>query len=104
MRNVLCETCMQERGPSGTRQIFAGGFEPAEYERVLRGVAKAPQSSQRYIKVNDERRDLPVEFYNCDSCNAEIRAGDRCGTWTVWTDVTGPIGDWEQEYIEVVPA
>jgi hypothetical protein len=106
MMHVLCASCIELHGPSGERQIRPRSAsisgEPAEYERVLRGIALTPQSTQRYILVNDTKKDLPLDYYNCDLCNAQIRPGEPCGTWTVWTDATGPIPAWEHEYLRVI--
>ncbi len=100
MRHLLCAACVKDK-PVGTRQIYAPSIsgEPAEFERVVVGTARTPLRSQRYIKVNDKREDLSLDFYNCDLCHAEIRPGDPCGTHTVWTEHTGPIVPWEHEYM-----
>jgi len=103
MRHVLCGKCLDDKHKQpGTRLIYPRSDigEPAEYERVMIGVAKTPQASQRYIAINGVKETLPLDVYNCDSCNADIRPGERTGTWTVWTEETGEPIPWESEYIE----
>ncbi len=101
MMYVLCGECVKKKEP-GTRLIYERSEigEPAEFQRVTVGTARRPKAEQRYIKVNNEKTDLDLGYYNCDTCNAEIRPGDLCGAWTVWTEETGPIAFWEGEYLE----
>src|ERR1041384_4552917 len=102
MRHLLCRECMNEKQP-GTRQIYPRSAigEPAEYERIVVGVARRPAKSQRWIAVNGEKEYLSTDFFNCDSCDAKIKPGDPCGAQTVWTETTGQISPWEHEYIEL---
>jgi hypothetical protein len=105
MRYVLCGECVDKKKP-GLRLTYERSElgEPAEWEYVMVGRARQPKAEQRYIAINGEKTYLSPAFYNCDTCNAEIRPGQRCGTWTVWTEETGPVTAWEHEYIEPEPA
>lgn len=104
MRHIRCAKCMEGK-QEGTRQLYPRSEigEPAEFERVVIGVARQPQRDQPWMSINGDKRDLPLEFYNCDGCNAQIKPGDRCGCWTVWTEDMGGIVPWEHEYLEQVP-
>jgi hypothetical protein len=86
----------------GTRLAYPRSAigEPAEYERVMKGIARQPQAEQRWVSINGDRHTMTLDFYNCDTCNAEIRPGEPAGCWSVWTEEqAGRIPDWEQEYI-----
>jgi hypothetical protein len=89
---------------TGSREIYARSpiGEPAEFERVTRGVAKIPDLAQRYMLLNGDRHELPPDSYNCDGCGCEIKPGEKCGTWTVWTESQREPPSWEGEYIEVL--
>lgn len=102
MRHLRCMSCMEGKQP-GTREIYARSpiGEPAEIERVIIGVAKSPQPDQRWFSVNGKKRPLPLSHYNCDGCSKEIKPGDACGTWTVWTDDMEPVEEWESQFVEV---
>jgi hypothetical protein len=101
MRELLCEECTKRHLPAGTRRIQAASqYGPAEYQRLTLGTARKPQHGQTDIIVNTERLPGPTEHYLCDFCNKQIFPGDKCACWTVWTSETGPIGSWEQEYLE----
>jgi hypothetical protein len=100
MRDLLCESCGNSKHKlTGVRMLYAGGGgEPSEYERVIWGRARKAQSDQRVRYISDFH-------YDCDLCNAPIRPGDRCMTWTVWVeDRAWREGDepawWEDEYLE----
>lgn len=100
MRHFLCGECIKEKNP-GTRKIYERSEigEPAEFERVMTGFASIPNPDQRWMAINGVRESLPLDYYNCDLCNAEVKPGEPCGTWTVWTEATGPIEEWEYEFL-----
>ena len=101
MRHVRCEDCMKDKQP-GTRMIYPASDigEPAEFERVLLGIARTPEAGQRWMSVNGERKPLPLQHFDCDGCGKPILPGETCGTWTVWTSDQGGIVPWEHEYLE----
>lgn len=101
VRQLRCEKCIAPR-QAGTRTIYPRSAigEPAEFERVLIGRAKVPQLNQRWMELNGERQSLPTEYYNCDGCGAEIKPGELCGTWSVWTEDMQPVPAWESSYLE----
>lgn len=101
MRHILCAKCMEGKTP-GTRQTHARSDigEPAEFERVVAGIAKKPRQIQRMISVNGVCSYLSLEFFNCDRCDGEIRPGDKAGAITAWTEATVLIAEWEREYLE----
>ncbi len=101
MRRLLCKDCIKGK-ESGTRQILprTNLGEPAEFERVVRGVARTPKSNQRYIEINGEKHILPDDHYDCDNCGSEIKPGEPCGAWSVWTEEQGGIVEWEAAYVE----
>ncbi len=98
---MLCDDCMENKQP-GTRLLLAKSpiGQPAEYERVVRGIAKVPNPKDRYVQVNGVKHPLPPDHFDCDNCGAEIKPGDKAGTWTVWTEGR-PIREWEHEYLEI---
>ena len=102
MRHVRCEECMKGKA-AGKREIYARSpiGEPSEIERVMLGVAKTPDPAQRYMLVNGDRHELPPDIYNCDGCGRVIKPGEKCGTWTVWTESQREPPAWESEFIEV---
>jgi hypothetical protein len=75
--------------------------EPAEFQRVVLGIARTPTPDQRWIAVNGVKEPLPLHPYNCDGCNAEIKPGEECGAWSVWTEDMKEVPRWEDQYIEV---
>jgi len=99
-RWILCADCLKKHLPEGTRQILERSRfgKPAEYQRLKIGVAGVPKPEQRYITVNNRKVGLDMHTYSCDDCNAEIKPGDTCAGWSVWTENQNPIAPWEQEY------
>jgi len=73
--------------------------EPAEFERVMRGIAQMPTQDVRWMSVNGVKQNLPMDHWDCDGCGGPIKPGDRCGTWTVWTEEHGGIAPWEHAYL-----
>lgn len=103
-RNILCQKCAARHIPAGTRQIYAANdLEPAEYQRLTLGAALQPKQSQRYMIVNGVGTLLDAAYYNCDTCYAEIRPTEPCGTWTIWSDPEIEPALWEKEFLEVRP-
>ena len=100
MRRVLCYACGMKYPPVGTRQIYeASNGEPAEFQRLIAGLAKQPQKAQRTIHINGIPEELSPEFYECDNCSAHIKRGDRCFAWSVWNEFMEEIPKWEHEYL-----
>ena len=105
MRHLLCEECGEDttaNGPrkEGTRILYPASIEgPAEYERVVWGVARTPQLSQRVIYMNGAPQQLTTDEYTCDRCGNSILPGAWCCAWSVWTDLRSVIEPWEAEYM-----
>jgi hypothetical protein len=74
-------------------------YEPAEYARVVRGLARTPTPEQRLAFVNG----APIPFepgqFECDSCNAVIKAGDPAVAVTVWLEGRQEPPAWEPDYL-----
>ncbi len=102
MRQLLCRACGWDQAP-GRRMLLGRGAldEPAEYERVVRGLALRPAAEQRIVRVNDEAFQLGVEAYDCDRCSVHIAPGDSAVAWTVWRSDQLEPGAWEHEYLTV---
>ncbi len=99
MRRVLCLKCAEGK-TEGTRMLYpSNGLEPAEYERVVFGVAKPPLPKNRIAYLNGNPIQLEHNQYECDSCSAVIHIGDRCCAWSVWTDTTPLMMPWEHEFL-----
>lgn len=97
---LLCLSCAQEYMPAGTRQILARSEEePAEYQRLVMGVANKPNPATHVITVNAATFPLDPSFYICDHCNVAIKPGDRCAGWTVWAEHMLEPPAWEGEYL-----
>lgn len=73
--------------------------EPAEHERVVRGLARRPTAEQRIVRVNDEPFQLGVAEYDCDRCSVCIAPGDPAVAWTVWRHDHLEPPAWEHEYL-----
>ena len=101
MRHVRCEQCGAGK-ETGTRMLYPASEigEPAEYERVIWGVARTPQSDQRWMAINGDRKPLPLDHYNCDGCRRHIKPGERCFCWSIWTADRPEISEWESAYLE----
>lgn len=101
-RQLLCVDCALRRLPAGTRRIQERSEEgePAEYQRLVVGVAKAPNPETHVITVNEAVYPLDPSFYICDDCNAAIRPGDRCAGWTVWLEWMEEPPEWEGDFLE----
>ncbi len=100
MRRILCYACGTKYLPVGTRQTHeASTEEPAEFQRLIAGVAKQPQQTQRTITINGVPMKLTLEYYECDNCAAHIKHGDRCFAWSVWNECMSPVPKWEHEYL-----
>lgn len=100
MRVLLCAECGKRKKP-GERIIPASADGPAEYERVVFGMARQPLASQRVIDVvtdHVQRLTLPNDYHNCDACNREIRPGDRCCAHSACI-ASGVLAPWEDEYL-----
>jgi hypothetical protein len=105
MRHLLCATCAKDK-QNGTRQIYARSpiGEPAEFERIVWGVAKTPTAEQRTMSVNGEPMTLTAGQFDCDLCNAPIRPGERACAQSVWAEGgmwAKGIGHWESEFLEL---
>ncbi len=101
MRHLLCRDCAKKKSP-GTRLLYPASESegPAEYERVLHGIARTPTANNRWIAINGVRVQLPLDSFVCDICNAPIKPGDSCATHCVRTQTSRPIEPWEHEYIQ----
>lgn len=101
-RQVWCSECAKDKQP-GTRKVLETSEwgEPAEYERVVKGVTRRPQPEQRYIVVNGIREPLSLVYYDCDSCGKAIFPGQPAATWTVWKDGMEEPSEWENEFLQV---
>lgn len=100
MRWLLCQNCLKNHLPAGSRQILAQSREgePAEYQRLTLGTAGQPKTEQRFMEVNGVRFPMGLAFYNCDSCDGEIKPGDSCAGWTVWVEGQAEPKPWEYEF------
>lgn len=101
MREILCKECTKKHLPEGTRKIYERSKlgEPAEYQRLIVGRALIPSFTQRTVLINNHPTLLDLTFYNCDDCNKEIRPGDECSCWSVWTEEQEPTPEWESRFI-----
>jgi hypothetical protein len=110
MRHVLCGKCAKGK-IAGTQLAFAAGSEgPAEYERVVFGLARQPTPDQRTISIgggdtiadayaNTQPLALRPGVYNCDMCNREIHPGERICCYSAWL-ADHEIPPWEDDYLE----
>jgi hypothetical protein len=99
MRHLLCEACGKDT-PEGRRLVFeATPYEPAEWQRVVRGVARTPRPEQRVIYVNGEPFPQTPGQYECDRCNAPIAPGQPATCQTVWRADQAEPPAWEDEYL-----
>ena len=104
--NLLCMECAAGK-PEGSYQIYARSAwaEPAEYQRITRGVAGQPIREQRTIFINGAPQPvMDLAFYNCDLCCAPIHPGEQCAAQTVWIEGQGEPDLWEAAYFEKADA
>lgn len=87
---MWCAKCAKDK-QAGTRKVFEASVwgEPAEYERVVKGIARAPRAEQRVVFINRAAYPMSQGQYDCDNC------------WTVWLDGMEEPAAWENEYLEV---
>ncbi len=104
-RQLLCAKC-SARKREGTRMVLARSAygEPAEYERVLFGVAIEPLPRNRVVRINGQPIPMTPHQYDCDHCSAVIRPGDLACAWSIWTEDMEPTAAWEHEYLEMKEA
>jgi len=103
MRRVLCEECGSKYKSTLKELAYPRDpetGEPAEYRRVLRGIAKSPSGDQRTIYVNNVPHHLDDSHYDCDTCNKEIKPGDKAVCLTVWSERHETPLLWENEYLD----
>lgn len=96
MQRLLCEACDRKLTPEFTR-------EPGWSHRIVRGVALQATQAQRTIEVHGsdpQTIKMDTSHYNCDSCNAEIRHGDRATALTLWPPWRHEPAAWEGQYLE----
>lgn len=109
MRHIVCVTCAKEPHHEYDRHEGVGRarYDPGWTMRVVRGKAKQPQAYQRVITITTtkddaqtvERNQLPLDHFNCDSCNAQIQPGDVVYAVSLYRD-DRVLADWESEYLE----
>jgi hypothetical protein len=106
-RQVLCARCAKWHEPAGTRMVLerlkgtdGDPDAPAEFQRLTFGAAKPPRVEQRVAYINGVPYPMDMDHFDCDQCMAPIKPGDRCAAWTVWSEETGPVAEWESEYME----
>lgn len=99
-RHLLCAECSDGK-IAGSRQIMARSDlgEPAEFERVVFGIAIPPLPHNRILRVNGEPFPLPPDQYECDDCSAVIKPGDKACARSIWTSEMNPVPPWEHEYL-----
>jgi len=101
--HLICPNCAQCYLPEGTRLIFSRTeFEPAEFQRLVTGLAKTPTKEQRQMKVMGEWIALDSSCYECDFCNTKILPGSKCAALTVWLDTQKEPKHWEDDFITVI--
>jgi len=105
MRQALCAGCGKQY-ETGTREIYAKNDigEPAEWARVMRGLANTPTPRQRTMTVNGAAFPLPIEHFDCDFCGTALMPGTPIVCVTVWQperQQEPPI--WETDYLEPQP-
>jgi len=99
MRHLCCMSCGSTTD-SEAEEMEAEGFKT----RIVLGIAKQPQDSQRIITVHTVsdivETQLDPSYYNCDRCNAEIKPGDKCVAFTA--SRFGVLPDWEHEFMRII--
>ncbi len=93
MRQLHCDDCIK-RPVFGNKPLHEGTYEllaadaltgePAEWVRVIHGSARPPTLETRVMFINGQRVPMPLDAYECDNCNAAIKAGDSAWCVTMW--------------------
>jgi hypothetical protein len=100
MRHILCEGCAGKHSGEGRRMLLAAtAFEPAEYERIMVGIARTPTPDQRVMTIGTEAMKLAPGYFNCDDCNERIMPGEPATARTVWVADREP-APWEHEFLD----
>jgi hypothetical protein len=100
MKHLLCGECARAK-IQGYRLLGSRPGEPPEYERINWGIAAQPTLRQRTIRAGDFASSMDLRHYNCDSCNAPIKPGDRCCAHTAWLEGRAEPELWELEYLRL---
>lgn len=108
-RQIWCDACGQ-RPHFGAGLLKIGRYEllpesnfgePAEWVRVVKGIARRPTPEQRVMTINDEAFPLNPDSYTCDDCNADIKPGQVAWCVTVFTPgYRGEPAAWESAFVE----
>lgn len=100
MRQLQCENCAGDKLKAGRREAMAATkMEPAEWERVVWGVARIPTEAQRTAYFNGSPVGMSLAQFDCDYCSAAIVPGQRVAAWTVWKEGDPEPPAWEDEYL-----
>lgn len=100
MRHLYCERCGERFPGEGVRELFARSqYEPAEYGRVVRGLARTPTPQQRTAFVNGVPLPLAAGQFECDFCNTTITPGAPVVAITAWREDQQEPPAWEQDYV-----
>jgi hypothetical protein len=103
MRQVLCRNCGTKYPTSELKILLmprSSIGEPAEYARVMKGLAKVPTKEQRTIHVNDIPMPLENGHYNCDLCMTKIYPDDNATCVTIWVEGQQVPNLWEHDFIK----
>lgn len=109
MRQMHCNACMKRPVFSdqplreGTYELLAANHatgEPAEWVRVIHGIARPPRPATRMMYINGDPLPLPLDAYECDNCNVAIYPGDVASCVTMWQPPRQPEPPrWEEAYL-----
>jgi len=100
-QKLLCDECGSKYEPTLKKEVYArSDFEPAEYIRVIKGIAKIPTREQRMMYINGEPLPLDMDGYDCDMCHAKIMPDDKATCLTIWTERRPTPALWEKDFIQ----
>jgi hypothetical protein len=101
-RQLLCETC-GAKYEQGVHCLYeATPDEPAEWARVVKGLAKTPTREQMTIWVNGVPEQLDPAAYLCDLCGESVGPGEPAVALTIWLGGTEQPAVWERDYVGTI--
>lgn len=92
-REIICEACHSKAGDNLHAEDKASGW----HKRSVKLIAKKPEDHA--ITINGKKQPQ-METLRCDHCGEPIPDGTKAVAITMWRG--SPIGNWEQEFGEVV--
>ncbi len=103
-RYAWCAECGKKYPEAATRLLLyprSAAGEPAEYGRIVKGLAVTPSRSQRTMYINSVPHELSLSQFECDHCSAAILPGQPMTCLTIWHEDQPVPPAWESDYLQL---